>query len=400
MTADTNTKSAQFGFKDFQPRVLFYVQHLLGIGHVFRATRVARAMAKAGFQMHLVWGGTRLPSINLDGLNMIWLDPVKAGDPFIVDLVRPDGSPAGDALLERRRESLLGLLATLRPDIVMTETFPFGRRQMRFELEPLMKAARDASWRPLTISSIRDIMTENRKQSRLLETLHSVKSWYDLVLVHGDERLISLPDTLPGAETIMDKVRYTGLVAPEPVDMSIPPSISADVVISAGGGAVGHALTAAAIGANKHSSRFPDNWLLVVGPERADSDFEVLETATGQGMRIVRFVPDLARVLAESKVSVSRAGYNTVGDLMRAGCRSVLAPFSGGRETEQLRRARMLADRGLCQFITDQELTPQTLGAAVDRAAEQAPMNAGFDLEGAANSARIIRELFESRCLT
>jgi predicted glycosyltransferase len=217
------------------------------------------------------------------------------------------------------------------------------------------------------------------------------------VLVHGDERLITLPETLPGAETIKDKVRYTGLVAPESVNMSVPPSISADVVISAGGGAVGHALTAAAIGANEYSGRFPDNWLLVVGPERADSDFEKLKAATGQGMRIVRFVPDLARVLAASKVSVSRAGYNTVGDLMRAGCRSVLAPFSGGRETEQLRRARLLAERGLCQLITDDELTPQTLGEAVDRAAGQPPMNAGFDLDGAANSARIIRQFVDSR---
>ena len=31
------------------PRVLFYVQHLLGIGHLARASRVAGALAEDGF---------------------------------------------------------------------------------------------------------------------------------------------------------------------------------------------------------------------------------------------------------------------------------------------------------------------------------------------------------------
>jgi predicted glycosyltransferase len=35
--------------------VLFAGQHLLGIGPVLRATRVARAAANAGFQVHLAW---------------------------------------------------------------------------------------------------------------------------------------------------------------------------------------------------------------------------------------------------------------------------------------------------------------------------------------------------------
>lgn len=376
--------------------VLFYVQHLLGIGHVFRATRVARAMVKAGFKVHMVWGGTRLPSIDLSGLDMIWLEPVRAGDSYIADLVNADGTPVKDALFSRRRETLLNLLAKLRPDIVITETYPFGRRQMRFELEPFMRAARSASWNPMTVSSIRDIMTENRKPVRISETLEAVHDWYDLVLVHGDANMITLSETLPGARTIEGKIKYTGLVTPEPVDMQVPPSITCDVIVSAGGGAVGHALTAAAIGANEYSNTFPDNWLLVVGSERSDEDYEMLKARAGDRMQVVRFLPDLTRVLASAKVSVSRAGYNTVGDLMRAKCRVVLAPFSGGRETEQLRRAKLLAQRGLCSCITDDELTPQTLGTCVDRASSLPPMQAIFAIDGAENSARIVREAFIS----
>ena len=39
-------------------RVFFYVQHLLGIGHLRRAATLARAMAAGGFDVLLVSGGS------------------------------------------------------------------------------------------------------------------------------------------------------------------------------------------------------------------------------------------------------------------------------------------------------------------------------------------------------
>ena len=43
------------------PRVFFYVQHLLGIGHIARASRVARTLVADGFDVTLVTGGTPVP---------------------------------------------------------------------------------------------------------------------------------------------------------------------------------------------------------------------------------------------------------------------------------------------------------------------------------------------------
>ena len=39
-------------------RVFFYVQHLLGIGHLVRASRIAQALQAAGFDVTLVTGGS------------------------------------------------------------------------------------------------------------------------------------------------------------------------------------------------------------------------------------------------------------------------------------------------------------------------------------------------------
>jgi predicted glycosyltransferase len=382
-----------------QPVVLFYVQHLLGIGHVFRATRVARALADAGAAVHLVWGGTRLPSIDLSGLIVHFLPPVRSQSEGFAALVHADGSPFTEADQAARADQLLQLFDGLRPAMVITEAFPFGRTQMRFELVPLMQAARAAEWKPVTIASIRDIMQEGRAEKRVRESLDHFRDWYDWLLVHGDPAFIAIDETLQGVSALEGRIRYTGLVTPPPPDLSVAPSIAADVVVSAGGGAVGHALTAAAIGASAHSRSFPQNWLLVVGSERSEADFSALKSAAPPTLRVERFVPDLARVLASARVSVSRAGYNTVGDLLRARCRAVLVPFAGGRETEQLRRAQMFAARGEAMMLMDAELSPATLGQAVDAARDLPRLGEGLpiDMNGAANSAAFLMALLSGR---
>lgn len=379
--------------------ILFYVQHLLGVGHVFRATRVARALARilapTGAKVHLVWGGTRMPAMDLAGLDVTFLPPVRSDGEGFSGLSNPDGKPFTEAQMAARRDQLLALFAHVRPAMVITEAFPFGRRQMRFELVPLMRAARAAAWHPVTVASIRDIMQEGRAENRVAESLQYFNAWYDVLLVHGDPALIPIEATLQGAQSLLPRVRYTGLVTPDPLDLGIAPSISAGVVVSAGGGAVGHALTTAAIGANLHCKAFPANWLLIAGPERAQADFEAMQLMAGEGMRVERFVPDLARVLASAKVSVSRAGYNTIGDLLRARCRAVLVPFTGGRESEQLRRAQIFAEAGLALMLRDDELTPRKLGETVDAALALAPMGdlprmAPLAMDGAENSAKIL----------
>ena len=378
------------------PTILFYVQHLLGIGHVFRATRVARELVAAGARVHLVWGGTANATIDLTGLEVIYLEPLKASGRDYAGLVTPTGEPFTPEIAARRTQQLLSLFDAVRPDVVVTETFPFGRRAMRFELEPLMRAARAASWKPLTVASIRDILQEGRKASSLRDSMDAAHAWYDLVLVHGDPSLIRIDETLPGAAELAPKIRYTGLVAPDPSELTGVPSRSAQVVVSVGGGALGDALTRAVLDAPRHSRHFPSGWLFVLGPERAQADIAAVAQAAAPGLEVAGQVPDLARVIAAARVSVSRAGYNTVSELLRTACASVLVPYAGEQQTEQLRRARTLRDHGLALMLEDAELSAPALAAAVDAAAERAAPASSFDLEGARNSARILLDAWNA----
>lgn len=373
-----------------KPKIMFYVQHLLGIGHVFRAVRVAQALARAGCETHVVWGGTKIESLNTDGLQMTYLQAVRVQNEDFKTLLKADGTPISEEEKEQRGRDLLDLFHRVKPDIIITEAYPFGRRQMRFELLPLLEAVKNADWHPMMVSSIRDIMQENRVEKRVRESIDLIKNWFDLVMVHGDEALISVSQTLQNTGEIADKIVHTGLVTPAPVNLDIAPSISPDVLVSAGGGAVGLGLMKAAINAMKHCKKFPANWVLVTGPDLPQAQFDQLLHDAPPRMEVIRFISDLARVMAAAKVSVSRAGYNTVGDILRAGARAVLVPFAGGIETEQLRRAQMMDERGVATLLLEEDLTPENLAKSIDIAAEKPVAAIDLDLDGADKAAKML----------
>ncbi len=106
------------------------------------------------------------------------------------------------------------------------------------------------------------------------------------------------------------------------------------------------------------------------------------------------FRSDFAGLLAAAELSVSQAGYNTVSDVLSAGCRAIVSPFTGEGETEQTARAAKLESRKLAQVIPEAELDSPSLGAAVEQTlALPKPSAHGLDLDGARNSARELRQL-------
>lgn len=378
-----------------QRSVLFYVQHLWGVGHVYRATRIARGLVEAGFDVHLVWGGTEIQGFDFTGMQVHRLKPVRTSDASFSQLLHADGSVFSDEDKQERRGNLLAIYDEINPDILITEAFPFGRRQMRFELLPLFEKAKSSQKKPLIISSIRDIMQENRKEKRVLESNNLVKQYFDFIFVHGDENLISIEETLQGVETFKEKIRYTGLVTPEEKDVQRSTEFECDVLITVGGGAFGQKLTRTALQAMQYSKTHPKNWIVSAGTEVSDEDFKLLQDQCTSGMRIVRYIPNLAEVMKQVKVSVSHAGYNTVADVLRSGCASVLYPYTGGRETEQLRRASIMDRQNIAVMLDPDRLSPENLANAVDKATTLKNHSVSFDLEGASTTASIIQSEFE-----
>jgi predicted glycosyltransferase len=378
--------------------VMIHVQHLLGIGHLQRASRIAAGCAAAGLDTVLASGGLPVPDLDAGGARLEQLPPAKAGDARFSHLADPEGRPVDDAWKARRRAATLALFARERPRVLVLELFPFGRRSLRFELLALLDAAHAESPRPWVVVSLRDLLNppDPAKADWAVEV---VERYVDRVLVHGDPSVARLEETFPAAQRIADRLVYTGYVVPE-MPRGVAPS--GEVLVSTGGGAVGGALAEAAVRARALSRRAGDApWRVLLGGNLAQERFETVRATADAGTVVERNRPDFASLLAACRLSISQAGYNTVTELLAAGVPGVVVPFEGdGGEREQALRAARLAAAGRLMQVREAELTPARLAEAVDRAlAPVAGAGAvrsgisGLDLGGVARSAQVLAGL-------
>ncbi len=377
------------------PRVFFYVQHLLGIGHLRRAAAITRALERHGLTVAFIAGGEPVAGLDLGCAKVIQLPPAHAGDSSFGSIVDADGRPIDDAWRDRRRAALLTAFDRFVPEVVLIELYPFGRRLFRFELRPLLDAAAARRPRPAILCSVRDILVGRNDPQRAAEIVNIVRRRFDLVLVHGDPRLIDFGATFPAAAEIAAQLRYTGYVVGEPPASADSRIGHGEILVSAGGGAVGAPLLRAAMGARPLTRAAAAPWRLIAGPNLPEPDFRALAGAGGPNVNIERFRADFQTLLRHCRLSVSQAGYNTIMELLAAGTRAVVVPFAEGGETEQPVRARLLADRDLLTVVDPEALTPASLAAAIDAADRAARPATTFNMSGADGTARAIIEVVE-----
>jgi predicted glycosyltransferase len=355
-------------------------------------------MADAGLAVTLVSGGEPLPELDRAAAQrIIQLAPIRAADAGFRNLVAGDGRPVDDGLRALRRASLLAAFAEAAPDAVLIEGYPFGRRAFRFELEPLIAAAQARRPRVLVLCSLRDIVVAPEAEERSREIVARVRADFDAVLVHGDPRLVPLEASFPLGGEIADRLVYTGYVgACETVPGDGVAGLG-EVLVSAGGGAVGGVLLRTALAARRAGCLADARWRLLAGPNLPSDEFAALMAELPENVAVERYRADFPQMLRQCRVSVSQAGYNTVLDILAAGARAVLVPFAEMRETEQTMRAERLAACGIVEVLAPAALTPDRLAQAVERAAKRAPAALAIDTGGARRTARLIARMLRHR---
>jgi predicted glycosyltransferase len=386
---------------------MVYVQHLLGTGHLKRAALLADAMTRAGMAVTLVSGGFPVPDLVANVARWVQLPPVGAADLSFKSLVDDQGRPVDDALRQARCDALLSVWQETQPQLLLVELFPFGRRQMRFELLPLLDAARQAPNPPVIVSSVRDVLGgsqgDPQRQQRMLALFDQ---YFDHVLVHGDPSLVPFERTFAHVPELGGRLHYTGYVVDTLACVgSVPAARQAgggEVLVSAGGGAVGLPLLQMAVRARPLSQLADVRWRVLVGAgigEVAYADLSALARAVnGDGVVVERNRADFTDLLCRCRVSISQAGYNTVMETLQSGAHSVMVPFAGGSESEQSLRARLLAARGWIDLLEEPDLTPEALARMVDRAAARGPsVAAATRFDGADTSARLVKRWLSER---
>ncbi|MGB7244513.1 MAG: glycosyltransferase [Sulfitobacter sp.] len=373
-------------------KVMIVVTHLLGTGHLTRALSLARAFLAGGHTPVVVSGGCAVAHLDTDGIDLIQLPPVRSDGVNFAQLLDGSDAPVTGHYMQQRQSVLLGQFEKVKPDVLITELFPFGRRILRQEFTTLLQMAQNTAQRPLICASVRDILAPPSKPAKVAMADALIADFYDAVLVHSDPAVTPLDASWPLSDMLRSKLQYTGYVA-QPPTQPTPDRIGAgQIIVSAGGGNVGRSIFETATQA---AALDPDRtWRILIGGSDAANLIDQLSKTASPNTILERARPEFCQMLLNAAASVSMCGYNTALDILQAGTPAVFIPFDAGGEVEQSLRADALAQLdGICVLRND-ALSPANLLSSVNAmltAPNRPARQAGID--GARETVRIVAEL-------
>jgi len=376
--------------------VLIAVTHLLGSGHLVRAAHLARALTEGGFTVTLASGGMPLRAMEVEPFAFVQLPPVKVEGVDFRNLLDEHGRPIDPSRRADRQALLAGLATSLRPDVVITEHFPFGRRQLADEFLGLIAAARAAHPQALVLASVRDVLVTPRPD-RIAEAERRLGDLFDGVLVHGDRAFLPLEASWPVSPELARKLIYTGYLAPPSLRADRSNDGAGEILVSGGGSGAALPLFRLCLEAARLSVS-PRRWRILVGRSVAEADFAGLRQSASPNVTVERARPDFPELLADCALSISQAGYNTVLDLVAAGRPAIVLPFDEGAETEQAVRAEAMGRAGLARALRLSDTTPAALAEAIDTALRAPPPRLpALDCDGGHAITGIISRLLAER---
>jgi predicted glycosyltransferase/nucleoside-diphosphate-sugar epimerase len=393
-----------------EPRVLFYSQDGLGLGHQRRTTVLAAEFLRAcpgasaltvsdsPLGLFFTAGAghdyCKLPSVRKNGPGD-WR-PVALASSF------PDVLAVRTAMLRSAVESF-------RPDVVLVDHMPHGAMG---ELVPTLEVLRD---RPTSVVlGLRDILDAPavvRERWRLEGAYDAVERYYDRVLVYGSPDVFDVAGEYAWPPATVERLRYCGYVcsprSPDETrcvrDRVLRRTPGARLVVAmAGGGADAYPLFDTLLRAVPAVLRAgPCHLVVVTGPFLPPEPHRKLaECAQDLPVTLLTSVADPANYLAAADLVVAMAGYNTAVEILAVGSRALLVPRSGP-SAEQRMRARLFAEHGWVDWLPPEELDPTSLARAITAGLHERPRAAVApppDLGGrSAASAALLASLRDTR---
>ena len=383
-----------------RPRLLFYCQHSVGLGHLVRSMHLVDGLAR-DFDVTLLNGGpwpSDVPQpaeIEIVHLPALGLDAGYA-------LVSRDERFTVEEAVDLRRSMIERVFRETAPEVLLVELFPFGRKKFAYELLPLLEAARSSRPAPFVACSLRDILVGSRRdqQGHDDRAARLTNEFFDAVLVHADARFATLEETFHPQVPLATPVHYTGFVR-GPGTATAPPATRAP------GAGVGRRGTGRRTPVPRRRGGPP----AVPRPRAAhhDRDRAVPPRRGGRGAgagrrsgppgwRSCATSPTSPGEMAASAVSVSQAGYNTTMDMLGCATPAVVVPYvrgprgRAGGAGAAARAARGGARRRPGPAVRGQ---PRRRRAATRSAGRRCPCR--WTLDGRTRTSELLRSLLPPR---
>ena len=354
-------------------KIVLYCQYVWGMGHLFRSVELARAFSN--HHVTLIAGGREVDVEIPEHVTLVRLPGLYMDEQFTA-LMAEDADRSVEFIQQQRKEILISVFEQHRPNVFMIELYPFGRTAFGFELQPLLDEIRQGRFGDMkVVCSLRDILVEKKEQQvyeeRVLNLLHT---YFDLLLVHSDDQLLTLDETFSRMGDIRIPTVYTGFVSPKanPAagrQMRRELGIGADeklIVVSAGGGRSGYALLNCILEAYPLTAQTdPIRIEMFAGPFREPAEFKKLTAKAVDGIRIRYYTKRFLDYLSAADLSVSLAGYNTCMNLMAARVPALIYPYS--KQQEQPLRVAKINQFIPMKILRDKDIEPVLLSGYIHK---------------------------------
>jgi len=370
------------------PKVGIYFSHYECFGHTSRVMAVGEVF-KNRFpdgNLFFIQAGVQQLKAKIDELGPVFTLPGLLMDRrHFREKMSGGGGDAGD-----RNQRCLDIIARQKPDLFITEFFPLGHEECRYELmASLIKTSTQgiALWAVAGYPLLTGVDHEWRQKVLKLYQkiiIFSPSSEKELVAA-SFTRALDRKKYLDFFEKYKDKIVFAGYLLPhrevvrDDEDENLPrpnyPKGACRVAIMRGGGAVYPKVIAEAILASDLLGK--EYYLTVVaGPATTSQEWFLFSTLARKkrvnNLVLLRSLGNYEGLIKESDVCVSGAGYNTSVMLLKHQKKSVIIPFEGYGSMsfyEQPARAVMLKEMIGAKILPIHHLTASALAAAIKDAA-------------------------------
>lgn len=369
-------------------KILFYCQSLVGLGHLTSSLKVIRELSRFA-DVDFLYGGLMNSAIDLGSGCRYQRLPTVLIHPESGDLYDPEGKFSLAELWVAREASIRDFLRP-RYDAVIVEFFPFGRRRFKREILDLFGVVRDRSGPIPIFTFIREVLVPEPPDAEQ-RMVRNVNDYIHTIFVRGDPNVVRFEETFAQTDAIRDKIVYVGYVAPP--SPSQWPERQRKILVSQGGGEIGRELLEAAIRVAPHFSDY--RFKVVMGSQTTEQIAQRFrQMVASQNVEVVPFLANFTEDLAESALSISLGGDNTLMDVISTRVPALAFPYPGN--TEQALRIEKLARKGFVTPLTPDDLPAERFKVKIAAALEAPYPEASIATNGAAVMSDHIRKILNA----
>jgi predicted glycosyltransferase len=368
-------------------RILVYTHNSIGLGHAFRTLAVITGIKKWRPDIDfLVMSGTSVPQIFFsEGVEVIKLPSVK------LDIDRKDSPMQSrylsgfelESIFDFRQQIIMASFDFFQPDALIIEHNMTGQMS---ELIPLLMKKWMRKGGPVDFALVhicRGIM----KWAPLLKIPYqnprhrsesiNIGALYDFMYVLEDREVIDINKRFLGNDPELEKkIRYLGKITNKVYGELASRSQALERF-----GLPDRKIILVSLGRNNRVFDLSKKLLEIYRNEEIRGNYEMVMVIDpymdngaaaalrshpqGRDVRFLPFVSDLVDLIHHSELVISRAGYNTVNEILLTGSKAILIPESHGGGEQEL-RVQTIHEDNVKALTEDQFLGQETEGLVID----------------------------------